>query len=255
MRGKKKADAALSSLLGMRGTMTYRQLRLCLAGSSKVALWPTAVLIGLAAAGCNPYRAPQTIDPETELRMSEKSIAIGSAMLRVPHGWTAETVERFDEDGQPLSVSLVRCDKRGRIAYMLFEVVEDRPIWRGNAEVSETSTKRHERVVYDVTDTQEPSGDDTPGHFTICAYAKADNQFWYMYVSFFTPVRPDLIDAVNYIDAIVPDGKGESVKKGTQLFFDRRPASRLLREGSIAARPRRPWGRRWAGAPVVGRAW
>ena len=167
------------------------------------AVWQVAILVFSAATGCNPYQTPQTIDPATELKMSDRSMAIGSATLRVPHGWTAEIVERFDEEGRPLTVSLARCDKRGKVADMLFEVLEDRPTWRGNVDVSETSTAGHGHVVCDVTEKESPSGDDTPGHFTVVAYVERGNRFWYMYATFLTPVRPDLLRAVGYIDAVV----------------------------------------------------
>jgi hypothetical protein len=173
-----------------------------------LAFWPMAILICAAAAGCNRFREPQTIDPETELTMSEKTVPIGSRTLKVPHTWTADMLARWDEKGRPLTVYVVRPN-----AHMRFEVTKE-PLWgRGNDDVRETSTKVHKHVTYKLLSTQEPSGDDTPAGFEISAYFKENDTFWCMAVRFATPVRPDLLEAVKYIDAIgqkEPDPPSES---------------------------------------------
>lgn len=161
------------------------------------------LLILLAAAGCNPYRAPQTIAPETELKMSEESIAIRSGMLRIPKGWTMDPIEHYDDKGCPIEVHLVRSDQRGQIASMLLASLNEHPAWRGNGDVHETSTRSHDRVVYGITSMRAPSWNGESGEFAIDAYAKqGPNTFWYMHLCFFTPVCPDLLEAVNYIDAV-----------------------------------------------------
>jgi hypothetical protein len=176
----------------------------------RIALGRIAILIFIAAAGCNSNRKSQPIDPAAELRMSEKTLAIGSGTLTVPGGWAVEKLERYDDKGRPLTVSLVRTDKQRsrtgqRIAYLEFSSVEDRPSWRGNDDVKETSTKKHDCVNYDITSMLDASGDDTPANFTIEAYVKEGDSFWHMHIRFMTPVHPDLLEAVNYIDAIDPE--------------------------------------------------
>ena len=162
-----------------------------------IMLWSIAFLILTAGAGCNPYHTPQTIAPATELTMSEKSISIGPRLLKVPHGWDAESLDRFDNKGRPLTVFLARPN-----AHIRFEV-DKRPLWGDdNVGVRETSTTGHAHVRYKIISTQEPSGDDTPAHLEISAYFKDGDMFWCMEVGFATPVSPDLLEAVKYIDAI-----------------------------------------------------
>lgn len=153
--------------------------------------------------GCNRYHTPQTIDPVAELRMSEKSIAIGARTLKIPRGWAVDMLARFDEKERPLTVFLERPN-----AHMRFEVVKE-PLWRGNVDVYETSTTAYRSVMYKVISTQQPSGDDTPASYMISAYVKKGSVFWCMEAVFATPVRPDLVEAIKYIDAIVPQNEGE----------------------------------------------
>lgn len=165
-----------------------------------------AVLCAAQASGCgNIYSSPQAISPLQELNRSEKKIVMGGAMLSVPYGWVADTVRRYDDEDRPLLISLVKLDARGRIAIIWFEATDSAPIWPGNANIHETSTKSHQHVIYETHVRQEPTGDDAPGKFNVNAYVKSGETFWCMSATFFTPVEPELREAVNYIDCIVAD--------------------------------------------------
>lgn len=149
----------------------------------------------------NPYRTSQEIRPTQEISASESSIDLGGATFAVPRGWEVEQLLRFDDGGRPLTAYVVRKLDGQRKAFMVIEVLDQQPTWRGNAEVRRAATKTHDHVTFDVTDREPPSGDDTPATYTLHAFAKKKEMFLYMYVTFFTPVVPRDEDAVYYIDA------------------------------------------------------
>ena len=172
--------------------------------------WHFAVLSCFLVAGCNAHRVSQDIAPGAELGMSTERIQIGPGELTVPFGWTVKERDRRDENGHPLTIWLMRSDKQGRYAqaYLRFEVVDDPPSWHGSPGVRDMSTQVHENVSFIVHSIQEPSGDDTPAHSEVSAFLERKNRFWCMYATFFTPVTPELTEAIKYIDAICiePDG-------------------------------------------------
>jgi hypothetical protein len=160
-----------------------------------------SVLAFFSLAGCNPYRKPQSFDPANEISASVDNVEVGPAIFAIPDSWSVREVLRFDAQGRPQTVYVDRVLDGRHVAFMLVEVQAEQPFWVGNAEVKQTSTVAHKDVVFDVTSTQAPSGDDTPGNFTLRAYTKEAGIYLYIYVSFFTPVD-NLEAAVAYLDSI-----------------------------------------------------
>lgn len=151
---------------------------------------------------CNPYHDVLLISPSQEIAQSTESIEMYGAIVSVPEGWGEATVSRFAENGLPKTVSLSRTDYRGRIAHMIFEYVEEVPVWSGNADARHKFTNNYDDVVLGVISETQPSGDDTPGDFGVVAYTVRPDGILYMRVTFFAPVEPGLEDAVYYLDAL-----------------------------------------------------
>ena len=172
-----------------------------------------SVLAFFSLAGCNPYRNPQSFDPAQEILASADNVEVGPAILAIPDSWSVREVLRFDAQGRPQTVYVDRILDGLHVAFMQVDVQAEQPFWVGNAEVKHTSTTYHKDVVFDVTSTLAPSGDDTPGHFTLRAYTKEAGIYLYMYVSFFTPVD-NLEAAVAYLDAITIANVNNETEKG-----------------------------------------
>lgn len=76
------------------------------------------------------------------------------------------------------------------------------PDWVTGREAIVITTQRHKNVRYWLPPVQIPSGDDTPGHYGVLAFVETPDANWEVSVSFLRPVKPDVLEALNYIDAL-----------------------------------------------------
>ncbi len=194
----------------------------------KVLRQQIAVAALLFFVGCNKYHTPVTIDPPSELRLSSEDIPVGDTILKIPAGWTIHSVDRR-WDGRPFKIDLERSDQRGRVGVLIFDVSEKPLVRSGGAIEEKVSRDCYDSVFYRVLETTEPSGDDTPGAFRLRAYVKVDDDFWEMSACFLVPVRPSLVQAVRYIDAILPERA-----QGTEKRRECEKAKRDARPGPNA---------------------
>lgn len=166
------------------------------------------VLFACIFTGCYESLPSVNIAAHKELSSSNKVIAICNGSLRVPDGWMVDSRERIDQDGRSSTIWLSRLVHKKRVAIMRFEVEDSAPAWITKSNVREASTEQHRHVLYEITSQEVATGDDTPARFELNSYMYTQGKHYCMYVTFFTNVDPELLSAIDYIDAFEFVDKG-----------------------------------------------
>jgi hypothetical protein len=168
------------------------------AGSS-IAL--ACVLLG----GCNPYHTPISLRVDNEILHGKRTVAVSRGTILVPDGWA---VRGASDAKEPLEswATLEKVDSRGRVAVLDVSIVSEKPEWINASTPDRTSTVRYPNVLYKVLSAEPPSGDDTPANYTVSAIVTSKDSDWLVSVRFFVPVKPNLQEAVKYVDIVNHEG-------------------------------------------------
>ena len=160
------------------------------------------LMASVFVSACNKFDEPVSVDPQKEVETGTNIISARNEQIVVPQGWRVNSIYR-DETGLARSIDLERIDHRGRVARMMFEnqgALTENPL--AEEKTDTLSTKHHQNVTYYIGPSYPPSGDDTPGHYSISAVIELNGRYWYLHVGFFAPIDQDLKSLVYYIDAL-----------------------------------------------------